>query len=85
VFLLNAFDITTLAKNAETYLRITLSEISYAEAILGVIVIAWCTDASGEAKKMRKLLNRERPWLITVDCWCHQVCPTRDERRNVLN
>jgi hypothetical protein len=57
-------------------LRIVLSKIVYAEAVFGVVLIAWCTDASSESRKMRKLLNWERPWLITIDCWCHQVSAT---------
>jgi hypothetical protein len=72
-YIMNAMDMTGVAKNAENYLKMTLAEISYAERTLGCSVIAWCTDASGESHKMWKLLHKQQPSMIVVDCWSHQV------------
>jgi len=60
-------------KTADNLLGIVLKDIDYAKVVLGILVVAWCTDASGESLKMRKLLRVEQPWMITVDCWAHQV------------
>ncbi len=38
-----------------------------------VKVIAFTTDASGEARKARRLLRKKMPRLVTPDCWAHQV------------
>lgn len=32
------------------------------------------TDADGGCNSGRKLLQKERPYLITPSCWAHQVC-----------
>jgi hypothetical protein len=50
-------------------------------AVLGIVVTKWeavpiafTTDASGEAKKARKILGAQRQDLVTPDCYAHQVC-----------
>jgi hypothetical protein len=50
-----------------------LAEINYCINVLGVIIVSWCTDASGESSKMRRLLRRIYKWIVTLDCWAHQV------------
>jgi hypothetical protein len=70
---MNVVDITGVAKNAENYLLKTLAEIKFAEEVLGCIIVAWCTDGSGESLKMRKLLRQLMPWIIESPCWSHQV------------
>jgi hypothetical protein len=70
---LNVHDITTLVKDAETYLKIIEAELAYILAWLACFIIAWCTDASGESVKMKRLLRKSVPWLIMLDCWSHQV------------
>ena len=55
-------------------LGFVLDEIKYLTEDLGVIIVAWCTDAGGGAAKMRQLLWQKMPHLITLDCWSHQVC-----------
>ncbi|KAF5374107.1 hypothetical protein D9615_008815 [Tricholomella constricta] len=72
-YLLNVADISALHKTAENLLEIVLQEIKYATEILKIIVVTWCTDASGESAKMRRLLKARMPWIITLDCWCHQI------------
>ncbi|KII90039.1 hypothetical protein PLICRDRAFT_76459, partial [Plicaturopsis crispa FD-325 SS-3] len=72
-YLLNTVNVTTLPKTAETLLDIVLKELTYCWTVLHLIVVAWCTDASGESAKMRRLLVRKYPFLVVVDCWCHQV------------
>lgn len=49
-----------------------MGEIKYVLS-LGIILVAWCTDASGESAKMRRLLRQKIPWIVVVDCWAHQV------------
>ncbi|KAF5368688.1 hypothetical protein D9615_010307 [Tricholomella constricta] len=72
-YLLNVADISALHKTAENLLENILQEIKYATEILKIIVVAWCTDASAESAKMRRLLKARMPWIITLDCWCHQI------------
>lgn len=71
--LLNVFDISAAVKNAENLLTLVLAEIQYCQDVLKVTLVAWCTDASGESRKMRRLLKERLPWIVTVDCWAHQV------------
>ncbi|TRM56789.1 ribonuclease H-like domain-containing protein [Schizophyllum amplum] len=71
--LLNVNDISSRPKTAETLLEIVESEIEYILNVLQAILVAWCTDASGESAKMRRLLVRRYPWLVVLDCWAHQV------------
>ncbi|KZV65826.1 hypothetical protein PENSPDRAFT_756143 [Peniophora sp. CONT] len=72
-YLLNTHDISPEKKDAINLLKIVLAEIIYYTDELHLIVVGWCTDASGESAKMRKLLVRVCPWLIVLDCWAHQV------------
>ena len=39
-----------------------------------VTVVAVTTDCGGEARKAREEIVKERPELITPDCYAHQVC-----------
>jgi hypothetical protein len=39
----------------------------------GVVVVGLVTDASGEARKARRLFARKFPFLIVLDCYSHQV------------
>ena len=38
-----------------------------------VSVVAVTTDASGESRKARRMLNLDFPELATPDCYAHQV------------
>ncbi|THU78266.1 hypothetical protein K435DRAFT_824147 [Dendrothele bispora CBS 962.96] len=60
-------------KTAENLLKLMREVIQELEKNWHVNVVAFTTDASGEARKARKLLLRERPDLITPDCFAHQV------------
>ena len=70
---MNILDISALPKTAEVLLEHVLKEITYITEELRVLLVAWCTDASGESRKMRRLLRERLTWIITVDCWSHQV------------
>lgn len=59
-------------KTAETLLDIVLWEIEYVTKVLFVLLVAWCTDASGESAKMRHLLREKYAWIVVLDCWAHQ-------------
>ncbi|KAI0286479.1 hypothetical protein BC826DRAFT_906654 [Russula brevipes] len=71
--LLNAVDVSAKRKTAGTLLEIVESEMKYATEVLMTVLVGWCTDASGDSSKMRKLLRSKYPWLVTLDCWAHQV------------
>lgn len=71
---------SSIRKNAENLLDFVANEVQYCIDILGTSVVAWCTDASGESKKMRRLLGERCPWMITVDCWAHQVSLFRNNK-----
>ncbi|EJD34334.1 hypothetical protein AURDEDRAFT_19147, partial [Auricularia subglabra TFB-10046 SS5] len=51
-WLVNTADISRVPKNAENLLSLVLDELNYAQEQLKVIVVAWCTDCSGESAKM---------------------------------
>ncbi|PCH39629.1 hypothetical protein WOLCODRAFT_85990, partial [Wolfiporia cocos MD-104 SS10] len=72
-WLLNIFDISATVKSAENLLALVISEIKYCMEVLHTVIVTWCTDASGESRKMRRLLQQKFPWIITVDCWAHQI------------
>ncbi|KAH7917237.1 hypothetical protein BV22DRAFT_1108604 [Leucogyrophana mollusca] len=55
-YLLNTYDMSALPKTADELLKIVISKIKYATEVLNVTVVAWCTDAGGDAAKMRRLL-----------------------------
>lgn len=67
-------DVSASRKTADHLLGIVKEEIRYAEEELGVKVVAWCSDASGESRAMRSRLYALEPRLITLDCYAHQVC-----------
>ena len=52
-YLLNTFHVSALPKMADTMLGFVLDKIKYLTEDLGVTVIAWCTNAGGDAAKMR--------------------------------
>lgn len=39
-----------------------------------VIVVGLVTDASGEARKARRLFGAKHPSIVVLDCYSHQVC-----------
>ncbi|THH08490.1 hypothetical protein EW146_g8974 [Bondarzewia mesenterica] len=71
--ILNLYDISSEAKTAVNLLKIIEQEIDYCVQELMIIMIAYCTDSSGEAAKMRRLLGKKCPSIAVVPCWAHQV------------
>ena len=61
------------AKNAENLLDLLLSVIDEVQTDWGCVVVAVCSDASGESQKARRLLRDKHPRLVTLDCYAHQV------------
>ncbi|KIK75802.1 hypothetical protein PAXRUDRAFT_171678, partial [Paxillus rubicundulus Ve08.2h10] len=72
---LNTIDISAKLKTAVELLKLVEAEIKYTVEVLKIVIVAWCTDASGESAKMRRLLVQKMPHLVVVDCWAHQVRP----------
>ncbi|THU90830.1 hypothetical protein K435DRAFT_910345, partial [Dendrothele bispora CBS 962.96] len=54
-------------------MKIVLNEMHQIRDAFKVILVAWCTDASGESAKMRRDLLVKFPWLVVLDCWAHQI------------
>ncbi|KAJ7271620.1 ribonuclease H-like domain-containing protein [Mycena rebaudengoi] len=60
-------------KSADNLLEIVLADIKYCEDEFGIIFIAYCTDNGGDARGMRKRLQRVRPKFVVPPCRGHQV------------
>ena len=60
-------------KTAENYLREIEAVYQKLEDDWGAIVIGLVTDASGEARKARRLFASKFPSLVVLDCYSHQV------------
>ncbi|KAH7913714.1 ribonuclease H-like domain-containing protein [Hygrophoropsis aurantiaca] len=72
-YLVRTHNMSAERKTGENLLSRVKSDIEYAESHFGVSIIAWCTDAGSDALKMRKELTKAMPWIITIDCWAHQL------------
>ena len=70
---MHTHNISAEAKTARNLLQHVMADIKYAEKEYEVTIAAWCTDAAGDAKKMRKDLVKQMPWIISLDCAAHQV------------
>ena len=60
-------------KTAENLLKLILQEKEYIEKDLGLKLIGWVSDASGESPAAQKSLVHLFPHLLTIDCYTHQV------------
>lgn len=49
-------------------------KLRYAERHFHIRIVAFVSDSGGESKKARRLLALERPDLIILPCYAHQVC-----------
>ncbi|CDO68373.1 hypothetical protein BN946_scf184815.g20 [Trametes cinnabarina] len=72
-WLLNLFDVSAVAKTAQNLFQLIVEEVQYCIEHLSVTLVAYCTDAAGDTKAMRDRLCQRFPWLITIDCWAHQI------------
>jgi len=66
-------DVSAEQKTGEFLLGLVLGDIQFIETKFGVVIIAFCTDDGGDARKMRRLLSVQMPWLIVILCWAHQM------------
>ncbi|KAF4622376.1 hypothetical protein D9613_009287 [Agrocybe pediades] len=66
-------DTTIERKTAENLLVQMEDVILHLESDWRAKVIAFTTDASGESKKARSLLQKKCPRLVTPDCYAHQI------------
>ncbi|KIY49894.1 hypothetical protein FISHEDRAFT_31177, partial [Fistulina hepatica ATCC 64428] len=60
-------------KRAEEFLKLIKEVMNLLRNEWHVTVVAVCTDASGEARKARRLLVQEMGNLVAPDCYSHQV------------
>jgi hypothetical protein len=61
------------AKTGENLLKLMLEDITYVQVAFGLLLIAFCCDDGGDARKFRRLLSALMPWLIVTVCWAHQI------------
>lgn len=73
MFTVKVHDASQERKTTENFLRIMRDVINTVEQEWGGKVVAVVTDASGESRKMRHELVKERPSLVVPDCFAHQV------------
>lgn len=73
VYTIKVFDTTTQRKTADRLLDQMHEVLEIVRVKWDAVAVAFTTDASGEAKKARRLLGQERPNLVTPDCYTHQV------------
>lgn len=66
-------DVSTQPKTGEALLSLVVEDIKWSELTYGLTVIAVCSDDGGDARKMRRLLLAQMPWLIVILCWAHQI------------
>lgn len=66
-------DVSAQPKTGETLLQLVVDDIRWSEETYGHRVIAVCSDDGGDARKMRRLLRTQMPWLIITLCWAHQI------------
>lgn len=66
-------DVSAQPKTGETLLQLVVDDIKWSEETYGHKVIAACSDDGGDARRMRRLLRAQMPWLIIVLCWAHQI------------
>ncbi|EJD45139.1 hypothetical protein AURDEDRAFT_39627, partial [Auricularia subglabra TFB-10046 SS5] len=51
-WLINSVDVSCCVKDVKNLLELVIKELRYATDSLKLTVVAWCTDASGESRKM---------------------------------
>jgi hypothetical protein len=66
-------DVSAQPKTGEALLALVIEDIKWSEQTYGLVIIAACSDDGGDARKMRRLLLVQMPWLIIVLCWAHQI------------
>lgn len=71
--MLQVYDVGAAKKDAKSLVALIKQTVAFGEKELGVTWIGWCTDAGGDARKARRLLYEEMPWMICPDCYAHQV------------
>jgi hypothetical protein len=70
---MHTHDVSADAKSSEMLLKLVTKDIQWSQEMFLLFIIAVCTDNSGDAWKMRKLLLMLMPWLIIIACWAHQI------------
>ncbi|KAF8345223.1 hypothetical protein F5887DRAFT_836824, partial [Amanita rubescens] len=71
-YLMRTHDVSAQPKTGKTLLQLVVDDIRWSEETYGHRVIAVCSDDGGDARKMRRLLRAQMPWLIITLCWAHQ-------------
>jgi len=73
VYTVRVHDATGERKTAENLLAEIENVLAIVTGEWGTIVVALVTDASGEARKARRLFAAKYPDIIVLDCYSHQV------------
>ncbi|KAJ6628811.1 hypothetical protein B0H10DRAFT_2259901 [Mycena sp. CBHHK59/15] len=72
LYMIAAHDVSPERKTADNLLQIVLEDIMYCEEH-GIIMVGYCTDNGGDARRMRVRLTRVKPKLTVPPCWGHQT------------
>ncbi|KAL0064720.1 hypothetical protein AAF712_008266 [Marasmius tenuissimus] len=72
-FTVRVHDASLEQKTADNLLLLRKDVIQTVQSDWKVEIIAFTTDASGEARKAHHLLAQEYPHIVTPDCFAHQV------------
>ena len=64
---------TSENKDGESMADSFEQHIDAADEAFGCIAIAYLTDCDGGSEKGRRILVKRRPWMLSLECWAHQV------------
>jgi len=70
---MHTHDVSADAKSSEMLLKLVTEDIQWSQEMFLLFIIAICTDNSGDAWKVQRLLLMLMPWLIIIVCWVHQI------------
>lgn len=75
VYTFRVSDASAERKTADKLLPQVISVLQALRSEWKMVIIGVCTDASGETRKMRRLLGEDPEWshLMLPDCYAHQV------------
>jgi hypothetical protein len=72
-FLTHVHNMSSDRRTGNTMFMLIEEGMTYLESI-GVKLIGVAGDAGGDERKARQLAQQKYTWLLTADCWGHQVC-----------
>lgn len=74
VHTVHVVDVSNDKRTAEHLKNLILDVKKMVESDWKVSIIAITSDVLGESRAARKSIQDDFPWLVTPDCYAHQVC-----------